>query len=345
MGALVFSLSPRIVGSRRLRLVLVLSILAYLALHKYIPPLIHSIRGESSPSATFWVPLGISYFTFKLLHFVIDVGRRKKREGEMGDFLSYLFLFPAFTAGPIERWDHFRGNRETLATRDQWVGGLTRIAVGIVKKFAIVELILRARLQDLDATTLATSPDAGALAVWGYLILWYLYVYLDFSAYTDIAIGAARLYGIELMENFRWPIFASNIGDFWKRWHMTLASWCQSYVYLPTIGWKRNPYIAVFATFFVIGIWHGASLNWVLWGLYHGAGVAAFLTWSRWKRRRASRPVAAPARFAGKTIATVGTFLVVAAGFAFSATHADGHAWDRVPVAFALLGKSIGLGG
>ena len=109
--------------------------------------------------------------------------------------------------------------------------------------------------------------------VWGFLALTYLYAYLDFSAYTDIAIGASRLFGIKIMENFNFPILAINISDFWKRWHMTLAGWCQTYIYMPVMARTRTPYAAVFATFTMMGLWHGATAGWLLWGLYHATGV------------------------------------------------------------------------
>jgi alginate O-acetyltransferase complex protein AlgI len=109
---------------------------------------------------------------------------------------------------------------------------------------------------------------------------------MDFSAYSDIAIGASRLFGIRIMENFDFPILAQNIANFWQRWHMTLGRWCQSYVYMPMIGLTRNPYIAVYCTWLAIGLWHAGSLNWVFWGLYHGTGVAIFVAWGRFKRRK-----------------------------------------------------------
>jgi alginate O-acetyltransferase complex protein AlgI len=344
-GILCYRLAPLAARHARVRYALILGLLAYLAYFKYVPTILETVLGRPGSAVALAVPIGISYFTFKLIHFLVDLGRRGGHPGSGGEFLAYLFLFPAFTAGPIERFDHFVANRAVRASRSGWVSGLTRIAVGLIKKFAVVELVLRSHAEGVDPAVMAANPDAGAAAVWLYLITWYAYVYLDFSAYTDLAIGGARLFGIELMENFNWPIFAPNIGNFWKRWHMTLAGWCQSYVYLPMIGWTRNPYVAVFATFTVIGVWHGASVNWVLWGLYHGAGVATYLTWSRWRRARGAAVAGAGwLRFVATGISTVATFLFVTAGFALSATHVSGHLWNGVPVALTLLGKCFGLG-
>ncbi len=348
-GALCWKLAPVARTRPGVRHALVLGLLAYLAYYKYVPAILGAMLSAGENGSSLVVPVGISYFTFKLIHFVVDLGRRGPAKGSAAEFIAFLFLFPAFTAGPIERFDHFIGNRQQVASRDQLVSGLTRILVGLAKKFAIVEFLVHDQVRGVDPFVLATNPVFGFLATWHYLIAWYVYVYLDFSAYTDIAIGSARLFGIEVMENFDWPIFAVNIGAFWKKWHMTLANWCQSYVYLPVIGLTRNPYMAVFATFLAIGLWHGASANWVLWGLYHGTGVATYLTYTRWQRKRRGpvRPVALASRsvadWSVAGVATAGTGLFVSAGFAFSATHVDGQVWQRVPVAFALLGKCLGL--
>ena len=130
-------------------------------------------------------------------------------------------------------------------------------------------------------------PHTTALDLWAIAIAVFLYLYLDFSAYTDIAVGCCLLFGIRVMENFNWPIIAPNIASFWKRWHMTLTDWCQRYVYMPLVGLTRKINTSLFVTFLVIGLWHGtskATIPWVLWGAYNGVGMIAYQYWARLKR-------------------------------------------------------------
>jgi len=128
--------------------------------------------------------------------------------------------------------------------------------------------------------------DISTWEAWRFLILSFFLFYLDFSAYSDIAIGSSRLLGFRIAENFNWPILATNPAAYWKRWHISLSGWCQAYVYLPVIGLTRNPYMAVFASFTCIGLWHAGNWNWLAWGLYHACVVTAFQAWARFRKRR-----------------------------------------------------------
>lgn len=319
---------------------LVISILSYLAYFKYLPVILHALGPEADNGPLrLIVPLGISYFTFKLIHYAIEMKRSSLPEHGPGDFLAYIFMFPIYTAGPIERFDHFMRNRAERFDRQDVLEGLTRIVHGLIKKFILGGLVLIS-LRDAYAAEgvrqlLADLSSVHPLRVWLFVILTYLIIYMDFSAYSDIAIGSSRLFGIRIMENFNFPVIAVNIGNFWKRWHMTLAGWCQSYIYMPTIGITRNPYVAVIATFTAIGVWHGASWLWLLWGLYHALGVVAFLSWSRWRRKKGhkSRPGGASVAFG-----RIATFLFVAASFSFTSVYGHGNAYDAVRIMARLVG-------
>jgi len=145
---------------------------------------------------------------------------------------------------------------------------------------------------------------------------------MDFSAYTDIAIGLSRLCGTRIMENLNLPVTASNSGDFRKRWHKTLAGWCQSYVYMPILGLTRNPYLAVYSTFTVMAMWHAGALNWLGWGWYHATGLIVFLSWSRIKRKRRWQRLD---RIFPYRVATVLlTFVFVTGSYSFTLTHQHG---------------------
>ena len=300
---------PAFVGSG-----LILGILGFLAYSKYIPPLLEGARAGGQAL----VLLGISYYTFKLIHYAIEVGRGNIEDRSFQQFACYMFLMPIFTAGPIERFDHFLENQERHWSRESLVDGGTRIIYGLIKKFVLVEMLLAPMIAGDSTVTLAARlPELRTGEIWSFVILNYIYIYLDFAAYSDIAIGSSRLFGIRIMENFNWPIRATSIVDFWQRWHMTLRGWCQSYIYLPTLGVTRNPYLAIYATFITMGLWHAGSMSRLAWGVYHGTGVVVFVLWSRLKRRLAWEVgERSPLRAVGWLL----TFLFVSASFIFSQT-------------------------
>ncbi|MEH6593658.1 MAG: MBOAT family O-acyltransferase, partial [Halioglobus sp.] len=234
------------------------------------------------------VPLGISYYTFKLIHYGIEVQRGNFPDHSLGDLFSYIFFVPIFTAGPIERFEHFIGNRADTWQKEHFVEGMARIFHGLIKKLVLGNILVLNLMERLPGTgdILQDVSVIPAHQLWALCILTFVYMYLDFSAYSDIAIGSSRLFGFRIMENFNWPMRAMNISDFWKRWHMTLSGWCQYYVYMPMIGLTRNPHLAVYATFVVIGLWHSGTAGWLLWGLYHASGVSVFGFWGRYRRKR-----------------------------------------------------------
>ncbi|MEZ4320682.1 MAG: MBOAT family O-acyltransferase [Myxococcota bacterium] len=262
-----------------------LAVLGYLALFKYIPPILDAFAANPFEAKVI-LPLGISYYTFKLVHYAFERSRNALPEHDTWDALSWTTLFPAFTAGPIERLDHFLQHRAEEYRPSHLAHGATRILHGLVKKLFIADTLLIAYLGDPLEVLRHGMADMTSLQAWAYVIVLYLYAYMDFAAYSDIAIGGARLFGIELGENFDWPVLAPNISLFWKRWHMSLAGFCQAYVYMPLVGRTRNPYIAIYGTFLAMGLWHGASLHWVAWGLYHATGIALHLRWTLYKRKR-----------------------------------------------------------
>lgn len=311
---------------------LVISALSYLGFFKYMPVVLNELDPKGSDEVIrLVIPLGISYFTFKLIHYAIERRRGTLPPHNLGDFLSYIFLFPIYTAGPIERFDHYSRNRADRFDWDDVLHGVTRIFHGLIKKFVVGGIFLawiRDQYVGGSIGELLSGLDAlHPLQVWLFVILVYLIIYMDFSAYSDIAIGSSRLLGIRIMENFNFPIFAPNIGNFWKRWHMTLAGWCQGYVYMPTIGLTRNPYLAVVLTFTAIGLWHAASLLWLLWGLYHALGVTVYLTWARINRRRKW----AAGRL-GKALGMAMTFMFVSASFGITAVHNHGGVGDALRI-------------
>ncbi len=267
------------------------------------------------------IPLGISYFSFKLIHYAIEVGRGNVTDRSLQNFFLYIFFFPIFTAGPIERFDVFLESRDEKPSLDAIVHGLSRIMYGLIKKFAIAGLVLVPLMRAVtDASVLLERIDVLPVwKVWGFLTISFLLVYMDFSAYSDIAIGASRLFGIKITENFNWPIIAPNVSNFWKRWHITLVNWVQAYIYLPVIGLTRNPYLAIYSTMSVMALWHAGSFHWLFWGWYHATGLVIFLNWSRFKRKRKIKfPDNVPVL---KYWGIVPTMIWIVAGYAFTTTY------------------------
>ena len=325
--------SPVSRNATKLSILIVLSCLAYF---KYLPSIAAAVS-EGYSFSKIALPLGISYFAFKLIHYAVENGRRTLPEHGFGDYLAFVFLVPIFTAGPIQRFDLFMQQRHhSWSGEHAWVG-LTRISHGLIKKFVIgAGLLFLIDKVDVDGVSsmLAQLEDLSPFQVIAFLILSYLFVYMDFSGYTDIAIGTSRLFGIRIMENFNFPVLAPNIGNLWKRWHMSLANWCQSYIYMPALGWSRSPYAAVFSSFLVMGLWHAATLNWIAWGLYNALGVAVFQKWSMTARRRKWQFVKSPIY---KASTYPMTFLFFAGSFAFTMTNNESNIWG----ALRLLAKCL----
>lgn len=254
--------------------------LGLLGLFKYLDFLIQSLNwvtlklANSPEIDTFGLllPVGISFYTFQTMSYTIDIYKGKNKPYE--DFLSfscYAAFFPQLVAGPIVRADHFEKEIEkVLSPSTMRIRlGLTLIVYGLAKKLIIADNMavhVNTIFDDVEGLT-----NIG-LVWWGALAFG-IQIYCDFSAYTDIAIGSAHLLGITLPENFDSPYTASSPQDFWRKWHISLSTWLRDYLYIPLGGSRNGPRVMFFAlmtTMLLGGLWHGASWNFVLWGLIHG---------------------------------------------------------------------------
>jgi len=258
------------------------------------------------------LPVGISFFTFQALAYVIDTARHdahggKPAERDLLRFSTFVAFFPQLVAGPIVRRHELLPQLHDLPLlRDGQVGaGLFRIARGMAKKVLIADIVRVGMVDPVFSDPGRFTGPEILLALYAYT----LQIYYDFSAYTDIAIGAGRLFGLELPENFRRPYKATCVAGFWRRWHITLSNWVRDYVYYPLGGsrvdggqWKV--YRNIMATLIIIGIWHGAAWNFVVYGTLHGAAVA----WCRYRRkvtgRRPDDPLPGAWAFAWRWLAT-----------------------------------------
>ncbi|MGZ4123440.1 MAG: MBOAT family O-acyltransferase [Tumebacillaceae bacterium] len=243
---------------------------------------------------TLVVPLGLSFFVFEFIHYAIDVYQGKAKRTGLFQFAVFIMYFPTLVSGPIKRWEPFNDQTvEISQSRFQKVylyEGLSRSFVGLFKKAVIADQMTGYADYLLDPAH--HTAHQLVFAMYAYAIK----IYFDFSGYSDIAIGSARLFGYQVPENFNYPYFQKNIADFWNNWHMSLSSWIRDYVYIPLGGNRgsvafaaRNSLLAMA----VSGLWHGAAWHFVFWGLYHGAGMAWLRFWRAWRKKRQAKSFAA----------------------------------------------------
>jgi alginate O-acetyltransferase complex protein AlgI len=239
--------------------------------------------------------IGISYISFKMIHFIIEGYRQQLSNITLLNYMNYIFLFPSFISGPINRFNHFSdqlsGNFHLHILKDL-KNGFERIIHGFFKKFVICTLIYPYAFLGIKKSLTNFSWPEIFLGLYSTA----LYFYFDFSAYSDIAIGSSRIMGIELPENFNTPFLKKNLQQLWANWHISLTSWLTDYIYWPLskklrnlLYLKKNPIllsnISIIITFIICGIWHGESLNFLIWGLYHGVGLAFLKTYQTQKRK------------------------------------------------------------
>ena len=215
------------------------------------------------------LPIGISFYTFQMISYTVDVYRGDaKVQKNILKLATYISLFPQLIAGPIVRYTTIEDQLENRThTLEKFSNGVRRFIVGLGKKVLIANV-----LGELANKFLGTN-DATVLFYWLYGISSMLQIYFDFSGYSDMAIGLGKMFGFEFLENFNYPYIATTVTDFWRRWHISLSSWFRDYIYIPLGGnrvskikWIRN----ILIVWMLTGLWHGASWNFVIWGLYFG---------------------------------------------------------------------------
>ena len=270
-------LSATVGGRLRLAILigLVVADVSVLGFFKYAEFLAHSLNavlpGRPLPEIHQALPLGISFFTFQLLSYVVDVHRGSVRvERDPARFAAYIVMFPHLIAGPIVRYADIRDEMHADRRRTTYTGlGVQYFIVGLSQKILVANTV--APLADhAFATPLA---GLGGVAAWLGLWAYSLQIYFDFCGYSNMAIGLAFLLGFSFPKNFDYPYASQSITDFWRRWHMTLTSWFRDYVYIPLGGnrhGQRNTVRNLLLVFFLTGLWHGAAWRFIVWGFYHG---------------------------------------------------------------------------
>lgn len=224
-------------------------------------------QGWGLPAAA--LPLGMAYYVLRLVHYVLEADRDRLRAHGWQEVLAYQFFPAVLFVGPINRFDEFLRDLKRRRWDPELVSqGLGRLLFGAVKIVLIANYLLARKLAPM-----ADFAPGSAGQIYADAILMWTSLYVQFSGYSDIAIGAGAVMGFRLPENFRWPFLAQNIGDFWRRWHITLSNWCRDYVHKPALARWRNPLLATTASMLVLGLWHEASIHYLLWGLYHALGL------------------------------------------------------------------------
>lgn len=257
-----------------------LAILGFFKYADFIISSINAVSGLNLPLLNIPLPIGISFFTFQTMSYTIDVYRGNTDvQKNWISYGTYVSMFPQLIAGPIVQYKtiakQMKERRENL---DDFTEGIHRFVTGVGKKVLLANNI--GLLWDAAAALpVAELPVATA---WLGALAYTFQIYFDFSGYSDMAIGLGKMFGFHFLENFNYPYISGSVREFWRRWHISLSSWFRDYLYIPLGGSRKGAwrtYWNLFIVFFVTGLWHGASYNFILWGLFHGM----FLVLERWK--------------------------------------------------------------
>ena len=299
-------------GGRHLPLLGVAANLAVLGFFKYMNFFAETLSGltgaEIGPFSIV-LPIGISFYTFQIISYLVDLERGRAPLYGARRFLLYVLLFPQLIAGPIVRHDEIMDEFDRDPLRDglaERIGrGATLFVIGLLKKVFLADPLARIADPIFDGARTAI-PDLASS--WTGLLAFTFQIFLDFSAYSEMAIGLGMVFGLSLPTNFEQPYRSLSIRDFWRRWHMTLSRFLRDYLYIPLGGSWHGPARYVFATVATMGLcglWHGAGWTFVVWGLYHGVGLMICRLWEQTGGRMAAAP------------AWVLTFLFVILGWVF----------------------------
>lgn len=276
-----------------------------LVVFKYLDMMVQTVNqlsGSEIPLVGLALPIGISFFTFQALSYVIDVYRREvEPQKNLWNVMLYISFFPQLIAGPIVKYHDIQ---EQIDNRNMDVKeiaeGLRRFIIGLSKKV----LISNTMAVTADALFAAGAGELNILSAWIAAIAYMLQIYFDFSGYSDMAIGLGHMFGFRFLENFRYPYISANIQEFWRRWHISLSTWFKEYLYIPLGGnrkGKARTCLNKMIVFFSTGLWHGANWTFVLWGLWHGV----FLLFEQ----------VCPVKKLPKVLAHIYALLVVCVGF------------------------------
>ena len=271
-------LVERFAGTHRGKAVLILAVtisLSLLGIFKYSGFLIENINAVlplSLPVPQFSLPIGISFYTFQMISYIVDVYRADvKAQPSFLRFIMYVSMYFQLVAGPIVRYSDVAweiGHR--TANANDISHGITRFCIGLLKKVAVANVAGSLLVQYMDGDLTKVT----VLGSWFGAVLFMLQIYYDFSGYSDMAIGLGLMFGFHFVENFNYPYIAKTATEFWRRWHISLSSFLRDYLSIPLGGNRSHAWRNLFVVWFATGLWHGASWNFILWGLFFGVLIA-----------------------------------------------------------------------
>ena len=262
-----------------LGVVLAILVLAFFKYTNFFAESFAKLFGNDFTALNIILPVGVSFYTFSAISYLIDVKREKIEAKNLFDVALYLAFFPKLTSGPIQRSGEFfaqADSRREIGVNNFSVG-IQIFVFGLFKK-----MVLADRLSVFVDQVYATPKVFGSLTVFFAVIAYSLQIYFDFSGYSDMAIGVAKLFGFDLPRNYNLPYIAHNVTELWKRWHITLSSWLQDYVYISLGGNRKGKvrtYLNLILTMVIGGFWHGANWTFLIWGLLHGIALAVHKVW------------------------------------------------------------------
>ena len=298
----------------------------YIALTLGLLPLLGAKFLPLFGTETFVGFLGISYVTFRSLDVIFGIQDRIILSVPIDQYIAYLLFFPTISAGPIDRYRRFAADWKRSRSRDEFLqdldAGIHRIFTGFLYKFIIAYLIKRYWLDPV-------ADHTGFINTLSYMYAYSFYLFFDFAGYSAFAIGFSYLFGIHTPGNFRLPFLASDIRDFWNRWHISLSSWFRDHVYMRFVlvatkgRWFKHKYLGSYLGFFLsfglMGLWHGTALHYIVYGLYHGTLLTGYDIFSRWNKQHKLWSEGLAGRIAGICI----TFNIVCFGFLIFSGHLD----------------------
>lgn len=296
--------------------------------------IVNTILPKDIPLTRITLPIGISFFTFQTMSYIIDVYRKKaKAQKKYIDFGTYVALFPQLIAGPIVRYNSIDAQ---LSHRRETIEGFTKgvkcFVCGLAKKVLIANNI------GLLWESISSAPisEISVMSAWLGIVAYALQIYFDFSGYSDMAIGLGKMFGFEFEENFNYPYISKSITDFWHRWHISLSTWFKEYVYIPLGGnrvGKSRLYFNLLVTWTLTGVWHGAGFNFLAWGLYYA--VILILEKTFIKKYLDKLP---------QIVGLVYSWLLVLIGWVFFASPSMGNAVEYLKVMFGMGAGAVADG-
>jgi alginate O-acetyltransferase complex protein AlgI len=289
--------------------------------------LLESAGMETADWTAVALPIGISFFTFQKITYMVDTYRGvHKPFSRITDYAVYILMFPHLIAGPIVRFneiaDQIADPNRNMTVENRFTG-FFRFVIGLSKKVLIANVLG----ETADVSFAADARSLGSTDAWLGVVAYAFQIYFDFSGYSDMAIGLARMLGFRFPENFNNPYISRNITEFWRRWHITLGRFMRDYLYIPMGGnrtGKARMYLNLWLVFFISGLWHGAAWNFIAWGLFHGL----FLVADRLFLERVSQRI-------GKVPSIALTFLITLVGWVFFRSETIGQAFDYLHAMFA----------